>query len=557
MLRSFVEKATELVWGPPTVILLFLTGVYLTFKSGFFQFSHIFLWLDKTLFSLFRSKKEKKKSGGVSQFQAVSTALASTIGTGNIAGVATALTIGGPGAVFWMWLSAVFSMMTAFSENTLGVFFRLKDKEENFIGGPMYYIRDGLKNKKIIGNFSSALSKLYAFFLVGAAFGIGSMTQANTVSSSLNSSFNVSFYLTAIIITAITALIISGGIKRIGEITEKLVPFMALFYISASLLVFLYDIGNISYVFSSIFQGAFSFNSAAGGIVGFAVKECVSVGIRRGIFSNEAGLGASVTVSSLSDVTEPVRQGMWGIFQVFVDTIIVCTMTAFVIISTQVDAVNFETAINDCSKSSHYVYIGNNTDFFEGRVFLTGNIKNNTFKVNSEGTVIKTEKETFTNIMLLTKGENGEIKLSEVNGVSLVGLAFKERFGSFSAIIVCVAVCLFAFSTIIGWSCYGEKASQFLFGKKAIKIYKLLYIIFVFVGSITELTVVWGISDIFNGLMAIPNLISLLFLSGTVRKITQNYLRRKKGLKIEPMLSFDRDIQLELELSSLDGNKDL
>lgn len=566
-LNSIINKLNSIVWGVPTIAILIGTGIFFTVILKFFQFSKVRLWLDNTLFAIFKKKdvRNTKDKSAISQFQAVSTALAATIGTGNIAGVATAISAGGPGAVFWMWLSAFFGMMTSYAENVLGIYYRRKNSDGEWSGGPMYYIKDGLGEKKHIGKIAKPLSLIYSLFLIGASFGIGNMTQANSISDSLHSSFGISVYITAAVLAAVTFLVISGGVKRIGNVTEKLVPFMALFYIVATLWIFLSNFNFIPHVFGSIFSNAFSFKAVFGAAGGIAIKKCVSMGFRRGIFSNEAGLGASVTVGSCSNVKEPSEQGMWGIFQVFVDTIIVCTMTAFVLLSTQVDAVPLEKALENVSTETQYVCIKSD-DTSNNKVMLTDIEASEVIKKSADGetyTVSANGKQfgvqlkgsgdySYTNIMALTgiadrSGEITDIKLESVDGVSLITLAFSQQFGSVAAIMLSIAIVLFAFSTVIGWSFYGTKAIEYLFGKKAVGIYRIAFVVIAFVGAVAKLNIVWGISDIFNGLMAIPNLIALLALSGTVAKITKNYLRRQNGENITPMLSADEVIQFEQE----------
>lgn len=554
---SAAESISSVVWGTPTIILLVSAGLFFSVSSGFFQFTHITLWLKCTLGKLLKEKTVKEKDENtISPFQAITTALASTIGTGNIAGVATAISLGGPGAVFWMWISAVFGMMTSFSENTLGIYYRKKDENGSFQGGPMQYIKAGLsKNEKLKG-FGKLLSVLYAVFLLGATFGIGNMTQANSVSDSLSTCFKIPTAFTGLILSAITFVVISGGVKRIGNLTEKLVPFMALFYIITTLIVFLSNFKSFGYVFSSIFKSAFSLTSVTGAVSGQAIKNCISTGFKRGVFSNEAGLGASVTVNSCSSTKEPCEQGMWGIFGVFVDTLIVCTMTAFVLLSTTVEAYNIEYALKNSSAEIQYVYIGNENFQKSKRVYITDTKANKTYKIknipNTNGyfETERTDKYTYTNIMRLHRqyDKNGRltyISLQEADGVSLVSIAFKERFGTFASALLSISIVLFSFSTIIGWSFYGTKATEYLFGKGSTKAYKLIYTALTFCGSVLKLSVVWAVSDIMNGLMAIPNLIGILALSKKANEIRENYLLRKKGIKVKPMLSAFEDGELD------------
>ncbi|MGN1418805.1 MAG: alanine/glycine:cation symporter family protein [Acutalibacteraceae bacterium] len=556
-ISAVTEKINEIIWGFPTIVLLLACGIFFSVLLKFFQFTKIRLWLSNTLFSLF--KKDVRKTGdskGISQFQAVSTALAATIGTGNIAGVATAISAGGPGAVFWMWFSACFSMMTSYSENVLGIFYRKKNESGEWCGGPMFYMKEGLSQNSKTKKFAKPLAVLYAFLLMIAALGIGNMTQANSISESVGSVFGFSVYAVAAVLTLIALAVIAGGVKRIAGVTEKLVPFMALFYFLTTLYIFVLNYKTIPYVFSSIFKNAFSFRAVFGAAGGLAIKKCVSMGFRRGIFSNEAGLGASVTVNACSDVKEPAKQGMWGIFQVFTDTLVICTMTAFALLSTTVHAVPLSQALENLSSQTQYVYIGEEKDFSGGKLMLADMNANRIIKKDDSGKAYTaksgngsftvklaySDEYTYSNVMALRPvtdkdGNITDITLSSVDGVSLVLLAFSERFGSVASVLLCISIVLFAFSSIVGWSFYGAKATEYIYGKKGAKIYKGIYILFVFIGAVSKLDLVWRVSDIFNGLMAIVNVLCLFALSGTVVKITQNYLDRKNGKPVSPLIS--------------------
>ncbi|MGN0674489.1 MAG: alanine/glycine:cation symporter family protein, partial [Oscillospiraceae bacterium] len=347
------------VWGIPMLVLIISTGIYMTVRTHFFQVTKIKHWSNETFLAIFKKKSvtKTKDKKAISQFQALATALAATIGTGNIAGVATAIAVGGPGAVFWMWLSAFFGMMTNYSENVLGIYFRKKNVNGEWSGGAMYYLQEGLKDRKGIRHLAKPLAILFSIFCVLASFGIGNMTQVNSISSAMKSNFNVPTIITGIVLAAIAALVIVGGIKRIASVTEKLVPFMALFYIIGCLIIFVSNYKQIPYVFSSIFSNAFNFGAVAGGIGGYIIKRAVTMGFKRGVFSNEAGLGSSVMVHSASDVKEPVVQGMWGIFEVFFDTIIVCTLTAFVLLSSPAESKTFDEAMQSISTEAQYFEI--------------------------------------------------------------------------------------------------------------------------------------------------------------------------------------------------------
>lgn len=471
-----------LVWGTPMLILIIGTGILMTIGTKFFQISHIGHWIKETIGGIFTKKHVTAHTGKddkqISQFQALCTALAATIGVGNIAGVATAIAKGGPGAVFWMWIAAFFGMMTNYSENVLGIFYRRRNEKGEWSGGAMYYLRDGLGSKRGCHAIGKVLAVLFSCFCVLASFGIGNMGQINTIATNMKSVFDIPAVVTGIALMIIAALVVIGGIKRISSVAEKVVPFMAVIYILGALVIFFVHIGNAGNIFGAIFRGAFGFDAISGGVLGVVVKKVVTMGFKRGVFSNEAGLGSSVMVHSASNVKEPVMQGMWGVFEVFFDTIIVCTLTAFVILS-------------------------------------SGLVDLNT------GMMISTAQDT-----------------------ALVSEAFSQIFGRFGGIFIAVAVLFFAFSTVLGWSFYGTKAFEFLFGTKATIIYKVVFVVFIVFGATMNLDLAWDISDTFNGLMAVPNLIGVLSLSGTVFAITKNYIgRRIKGEHIEPMISAFEDVQ--------------
>ncbi|MGM9973688.1 MAG: alanine/glycine:cation symporter family protein, partial [Clostridiaceae bacterium] len=488
---SFIEQVAKIntainnvVWGVPMLILIIGTGILMTTLTKFFQITHAKHVTDETIAAIFKKKSvtKTKDKKAISQFQALSTALAATIGTGNIAGVGTAIAAGGPGAVFWMWLSAFFGMMTNYSENVLGIYYRKKNSKGEWSGGAMYYLENGLGSKKGMKQIAKALAVLFSLFCVLASFGIGNMTQVNSISSALESSFKIPPIVTGIILAIIAALVIVGGIKRIAQVTEKFVPFMAAAYIVGSLIILFTNISSIGPVFSAIFKGAFGMDAVAGGVVGTLVKKAVTMGFKRGVFSNEAGLGSSVMVHSASDVKEPVIQGMWGIFEVFFDTMVVCTLTAFTVLSS--GAVDLSTGL------------------------------------------MTTESE----------------------GTALIIEAFSTGIHGFAGGFVSVSILLFAFSTVLGWSFYGTKSWEYLFGERTTIIYKCAFVVFIVGGATLSLDLAWGIADTLNGLMAIPNLIGVIALSGVVVKITKNYVDRiLKGKKIKPVLSAYESIQEEQE----------
>lgn len=596
-MQSFIDTVAKVngavngvVWGIPMLILIIGTGIFMSVRTGFFQITRIKTWANETFLAIFKKKSVTKtdEKKAITQFQALSTALAATIGTGNIAGVATAVCIGGPGAVFWMWLSALFGMMTSFSENVLGIFFRKKNEHGEWSGGAMYYLEEGLKDKKGLRHIAKPLSVMFAIFCVLASFGIGNMAQSNSISSAMQSNFNIPTVITGVVLAVIAALVVLGGIKRIAKVTEKLVPFMAIFYIAGCLIIFVMNFRHIPYVFSSIFKSAFSFSAVAGGVGGYIIKRAVTMGFKRGVFSNEAGLGSSVMVNCASDVKEPVIQGMWGIFEVFFDTIIVCTLTAFVILSSPANSVSFEEALNNVSTQPQYFtinYTDGETNLIDSDInpkyiVASDDAEEGTYTEYSAKTVygqefpvkilnsdnVSGENDfTFANVMEL-KGiqakdangnhltnENGDpiidsVEITEVNGVPLVTYAFSQRLGSVSGKILAIAILLFAFSTTLGWSFYGTKALEYLLGTKATIVYKIIFVLFIVVGCTMKLGLAWDISDTFNGLMALPNLIGILSLSGIVVAITKNYIHRrinKDDVDALPMISAYSDIHEE------------
>ncbi len=448
-------KINNFVWGPIMLVLLVGTGIYITCGTRFFQVTKIRLWIRETFLAIFKTDGVHDKSDPktISQFQSFTTALAGTVGTGNIVGVATALVAGGPGAIFWMWVSAFFGMMTKYAENVLGILFRYKNEKDEWVGGPMIYIERGLHCRW--------LAVLFALFAMFASFGIGNMTQANGIAAAIYTSFNVPTWVVGIVIATIVGITVLGGIKRIGAVTEKLVPFMALMYILGGIAILIMNFKGIPAAFAAIIEGAFSFEAALGGAGGYIIMQAMRFGVARGVFSNEAGLGSSVMVHSASNVKEPVKQGMWGVFEVFVDTIIVCSITALCILSTG--------------------------------ALQTG-----------------------------------------AEGAALAMAAFSHGFGKFGSIFITFAITLFAFSTILGWSYYGERTAAYLFGPKAVLVYRIVYVMMSAVGCVASLGLVWSISDTFNGLMAIPNLIGVVLLSRFVFRATKDFLaRRAEGQTVD------------------------
>lgn len=466
------------VWGTPMLVLIIVTGIYLTIQTKFFQITHAAQIFSHTIGNLFHQNSKTASSSertSISPFQALCTALAGTIGVGNIAGVAAAIVSGGPGAIFWMWVSAFFGMMTHYSEIVLGICYRRRNSDGEWCGGAMYYLRDGLGSKKGCETLGKVLANLFSVFCILASFGIGNMSQVNTIAHNVISAFRCpildktivigSLYLNLYALTIgfvlmiLAGLVILGGIRRISQITEKLVPLMACTYIIGALFVLLGNITMLGEVLRSIFSFAFGFRAMGGAAIGIAIQNAIMWGFKRGVFSNEAGLGSSVTVHAAADVDEPAKQGMWGIFEVFADTIVVCTLTAFAILS-------------------------------------SGLIDLQTGKV-----------------------------LTAAQSTALVSEAFGTVFNiggiKFGSIFIAIAILFFAFATVLGWSYYGTKAWEFLFGTKSTIIYKCIFVVFIIIGATMDLDLVWDISDTFNGLMAIPNLIGVLALSGTVVRITK------------------------------------
>ena len=487
-IKTINDAVNGFVWGLPMLVLLIGTGIMMTVRTGFFQLTHFRHWMKNTIGAIFRDSHVTAHTGkddkAISQFQSLCTALAATVGTGNIAGVSAAIVSGGPGAIFWMWLVSFFGMMTNYSENVLGIFYRRKNEKGEWCGGAMYYLKDGLGAKEGMKKVGMVLASAFALFCVIASFGIGNMSQVNTIAANMNNAFGVSNVIVGIILVILSAFVIIGGIKRIARVTELLVPFMAAAYVIGALIVIFKNIGVMPAVLASIFKGAFSMRSAAGGVVGYGVMKALTWGMKRGVFSNEAGLGSSVMVHSASNVKEPVAQGMWGIFEVFADTIIICSLTAFTILSSGL--VDLET-----------------------------------------GTMISTSLST-----------------------ALVSEAFSTVFGRAGTAFIAIAVFLFAYSTTLGWSEYGTRAFEYLFGTRRVIIFRVIFVCFIMVGATMNLSLAWDLSDTFNGLMAIPNLIGVITCSSTVIAITKNYIDRKiRNKDIEPMYSAFEDIQKMQEMA--------
>ena len=448
-IASINQVVNGFIWGVPAMICIIGVGLLLSVRTRFIQIRKFGVAMKNTVGKIF--DKTQAKDGSMSPFQAVCTALAGTVGTGNIAGVAGAIALGGPGAIFWMWCSAFLGMCTKFSEVTLAIHFREKNSNGEYVGGPMYYIKNGLSKKWYF------LAFLYAVFGVLTVFGTGNATQVNTIVASINSAL-MSFHIIdgtndkanlifGIFIAALVAMVLLGGIKRIGQVTEKLVPFMAVLYVILALGVIIMNIEHVPAVFSEIFSGAFSPRAATGGVIG-SMFLSMKKGVSRGIFSNEAGLGTGSIAHACADTDNAVHQGMFGIFEVFMDTIIICTLTGLV-------------------------------------------------------------------ILLAAPG----ITYGQAAGAELTISGFTSTYGSWVSIFTAVAMCWFAFSTIIGWGLYGSRCIEFLGGEKLVRPFLVIYSFVSIVGATINLGLLWDIADTFNGLMAVPNLIALLMLSGQVKKL--------------------------------------
>lgn len=434
----------DMVWGAPLLILLVGTGIYLTVRLGLLQV----LKLPKAFKLIFA---DDKGQGDISSFAALATALAATVGTGNIVGVATAIKAGGPGALFWMWIAAFFGMATKYSEGLLAIKYRTRDDNGEVSGGPMYYILNGMgKRWKPLAIFFAVAGILVAYF------GIGTFSQVNSIASSLENSFGLAPQIVSIVVAVIVAIIIFGGIKSISKVAEKVVPFMAIIYILATLAVIFTNFDQILPAFGQIFTGAFTGTAAVGGFAGTVVKEAIQKGIARGVFSNESGLGSAPIAAAAAKTEEPVEQGLVSMTGTFIDTIIICTLTGL--------------------------------------------------------SIIVTEKWT----------------VAGLEGAPLTQAAFSSLFGTPGALALTFCLVLFAFTTILGWSYYGERCFEFLFGTKHIKLYRVIFVIMVALGGFLKLELIWIIADIVNGLMALPNLIALLALSPVIIRETKNYFSRMK-----------------------------
>ncbi|MBI1329628.1 MAG: amino acid carrier protein [Alphaproteobacteria bacterium] len=451
-LNDWINYIDGVVWGPVMLVLILGTGLYLTLGLGFMPIRRI----PSAIRLMFQGRVTGAgDKGEITPFQSLMTALAATIGTGNIAGVATAIALGGPGAVFWMWMTALVGMATKYAEAVLAIRFREVDAQGRYVGGPMYYIKNGL------GPRFAWLGWLFALFATIAAFGIGNMVQANSLSDVFEHSTGAPTWLTGIVLAAIVFLVIIGGLKRIASWSDKLVPLMAIVYVAGALAIILINIQHIPAAFVFIFKNAFTDTAATGGFAGAAVMMGVRFGVARGIFSNEAGLGSAAIAHAAAQTKDPARLGMVAMLGTFIDTIVVCTMTALVIVTV-------------------YVPVEVNGVMQDMPAWMSGQ-----------------------------------------TGASLSALAFGHGLPQIGQWIVTFGLVTFVFSTLLGWSYYGERAAEYLFGPKVITPYRILWVIAVYVGATLKLEMVWNFSDVMNALMAIPNLIALILLSGTIFSLTK------------------------------------
>lgn len=474
---AIIKAVDGWVWGPVLLVLLAGTGVYLSLRMGFPQFRRFGYAMKNTIGKMF--SKQEAGEGEVTPFQAVTTALAATVGTGNIAGVTGAIVAGGPGAVFWMWLCALFGMCTKYSEVLLAVKYRERNDKGDWVGGPMYYIKNGL------GKSWAWLGAIFCVFGALAAFGIGNMTQVNSIASSLNGAINafggnvsantillfgeavpVTSLVFGVVVAVIVGLVLFGGIKRIGSVTEKLVPIMAVIYIIFSLIVIFANVKYIPETFAMIFKGAFNAEAALGGAFGIVIMDTIQKGVGRGVFSNEAGMGSAPMAHAATSETEPVKQGLYGIFEVFMDTIVICTMTSLVLLTA-------------------YCRLGDGLG--------------------------------------IAWGGDGDATLIQAAMGAVVG-------GKLGALVVAVGLSLFALSTIISWSLYGSRCFEYLCGTRFSTVYKIIFLVLLPIGATLKIGVVWDLADALNGLMAFPNLVALLALSGVIIKTTKDYFSDKSKL---------------------------
>ena len=456
-INNALGAISGVIWGPFLLIPLLLgTGLYLTIRLGGLQFVKLIPAMN---LGLVKRRDKGEEEGDISQFQALTTALAATVGTGNIVGVATALSIGGPGALFWMWITGLVGMVTKYAEAFLAVRFRTTDTAGEKSGGPQYYLERGIK-----GPVGKVLGLSFAIFAAVACFGIGNLTQGNSIASNVENSWHVPTWVTGLVLTVLALVVLVGGIRSIGSVTSALVPVMIVFYVGAAIYILIANISGLPAAFGEIFRGAFSGTAAAGGFAGSVILVVIQMGVARGLFSNESGLGSAPIAAAAAKTSHPVRQGLVSMTQTFIDTIIVVTFTGLVIITTGV------------------------------------------WKATDEA---------------------GE----QISASLMTGEAFTFGLpGQWGHWIVTVGLVLFAFSTILGWSYYGERNLERLFGRRAVVPFRIFFSLVVFVGCTTELEVVWNFADVANGLMALPNLVGILILSGLIARETRFYLKHDPKL---------------------------
>lgn len=470
VVMGFNSLINGFVWGPVMLVFIVGVGIYFTFRLNWFQITRIPLWIKGTLGLLF--KRNEAGKGAVTPFQAFCTAMAATAGTGNLVGVATAIIAGGPGAIFWMWISGFFGMMTKFAEIVLAIYFRKRNKKGDWVGGPMYYISRGL------GKNFKWLAVLFSIFGALCAFGIGNMTQINSIvgttetmlidlhlmSAASAGEFSLFKLFLGVVLAVFVGLVLLGGLKRIGHVTEFLVPFVGIACILGSIIAVGLHADQIIPAFSMIIESAFQFEAVGGGVLGYTIMQAIRYGVARGVFTNEAGLGSAPIAHAAAEVDHPVKQGLWGVFEVFADTLVMCTLTAFVILTSG-------------------VFVGPETG---------------------------------------------------LDAAQLVSAAFKESFGVGGSVFLAFAVLIFAYCTTLSWSLYGVRCFEYITGGRGSLAYQMVFCGIVVLAAVMQLELAWGIADTLNGLMAIPNLIALIALSGTVIRVTKEFLKiRKQGGSLE------------------------
>jgi AGCS family alanine or glycine:cation symporter len=454
-MQTFLDKINAFLSGPIMVLGVVVVGIVLSFQTGFIQATKLWYTLKQTVRSMFQKKAENQS--GITPFQAVTTALSGTIGTGNIVGVATAVSLGGAGSIFWMWISAFFGMATKYSEIVLAIKYRQKGKDNTYLGGPMYYLNQAFRKKR--------MGKLFAFLCLASSFGIGNMVQANAITDSIATVFDINIKPFIIAVAVLVGFVIIGGIKRIAKTTEMLIPAMALFYLVGCIVILCMNITRLDDAFGEILKGAFRLKPAVGGVTGYTMAQAIRIGFARGVFTNEAGLGSAPIAHAAAEVKSPAEQGLLGVFEVFFDTIVMCTLTGLVIVLSG--------------------------------LHIDGNL----------------------------------------SGAALTLGAFEKYLGNFASVFIAISTVFFAISAIIGWSYYGETCVNYLFhSQKVVFFYKLFYVFVIYLGGVTTIQFVWGVSDLLNSLMMIPNLIGILLLTKVVKQETVLFDMRLKKAKRENRL---------------------